>query len=139
MILDVLKLLASPVVDYFGRKQEIKAAKHSLELSRITRNEEASGNLDLESIRSRGWKDDYLLILTTLPLLVIFVEPLLMAFNNYNSGSMTVAVFESFKVLETAPDYYWYVIAGIYIDTFGFRRMLRVAVENWLRRSIKNN
>ncbi|BDU37153.1 hypothetical protein [Vibrio nigripulchritudo] len=35
------------------------------------------------------------------------------------------------KPLEIIRDY-WYVLAMIYIDTFGFRRMLRVGFEHWL-------
>ncbi len=133
MIFDILKLLASPVTEYFGRKQDIKAAQHQVAIARIKSNEKAAGSLDLESIKTRGWKDDYLLIITTLPVLIIFIEPLFVAFNSYINGSMTDAVLNSFKVLELAPEYYWYSLAIVYIDTFGFRRMFRTAIEGFLK------
>ena len=131
-MLKFLKLLVSPITNLVTRKMEIGHAKHNLEMKRLTDNENAEGNIDQENAANRGWKDDYLLIVTTLPLLVIFVEPLFIAWTDYTVGAMTTAVFESFKVLETTPDYYWIALAIIYIDTFGFRRMCRAAIENWL-------
>lgn len=125
--------------DSYQKKQELKDARHSRELKRLTNNEEAAGNADLESIKGRTWGDEYLLILTTLPVLLLFLEPVyLVMFGSaeYAPGSMREGVLSGFKALEEMPEYAWWGLAAIYIDVLGFRRMLRIAIENVIAKKV---
>ena len=121
-------------INFFKDKQAIKAKKQeradrleevkaTAQIKRIESGDNNASKLDELSIAGRGWKDEYLLLLTTAPIMLCFVPD----YSHY--------VKQGFDVLaESVPDYYWYALAMIYIDTFGFRRMLRVAVEHWLNK-----
>ncbi len=119
------------------RKQEIKIANHNAEVQRIVKGDNNAAAADQASIVSRGWKDDYLLILTTLPVLVVFVEPLVLCLSSsYVAGSASLAVGSGFNALASMPEYYWYALAVVYIDTFGFRRMFREVFAVWLKKRL---
>ncbi|MGF1762449.1 hypothetical protein [Aliivibrio kagoshimensis] len=105
------------------RSDRIEEVKTQAKIKRIEQGDNNAAKLDELSIADRGWKDEYLLILTTAPLFLAFIPD----FAQY--------VKMGFDALNTSvPEYYWYALAMIYIDTFGFRRMLRVAVEHWLNK-----
>lgn len=106
-------------------KLEIDSAEVVAKIERIKSGDEHAASLDRESIKQRGWKDDYLLLLTTLPLVLLFIGPLV-------GVDFQTPVKDGFTALKETPEYYWYALAIVYIDTFGFRRMLRVAFENWV-------
>lgn len=123
-------LIVNSIKDYLQRNQELKRAKHEAEVKRIQSADEHSGRLDEISLESRGWKDEYLLLITTTPLLIVFFVPLFAAESGQHLVNLT---FESFESLNRVPEWYRWLLLGIYIDTFGFRRMLRAAVEGWLK------
>lgn len=127
IIAGVVTTLLSGVKDYFTRKQEIKHAEHEAQLKRITENEQSASRLDELSIASRSWKDEYLLLLVTFPIIVIFSGVLT---GNEDWVRLIGEAFTQLK--ETTPEYYWWALGLVYIDTFGFRRMFRVAVEQYL-------
>ncbi|PKF50558.1 hypothetical protein AT251_10495 [Enterovibrio nigricans] len=108
------------------RQDKLEEAITVAQTQRIVQGDTNAAELDRLSITQRGWKDEYLLILTTLPIMLAFVP------------SLAPYVGEGFKALaDNVPEYYWYALAMIYIDTFGFRRMLRVAIEHWLASKTK--
>lgn len=120
-------------VGYFKRKQEAKykaqerddkleQAKIDARIKRLETGDETASKLDELSIKQRGWKDEYLLILTTIPLGMSFIP------------DYAPVVQMGFIALEKTPEYYWYALGMIYIDTFGFRRMVRAAFEHWLQK-----
>jgi len=125
-IIPIITALGSLISGPIQRWQETKAVRHKAEITRIESGDKSAAELDRLSIASRGWKDDYLLIITTLPVVCLFVDPF---FPSYN---LAAGITEGFKALNLTPEYYWYALGIIYIDTFGFRRMVRVAVEHWL-------
>ena len=100
----------------------LKAAISQAKAKRAESGDTNAGKLDEISVNGRGWKDEYLLLLTTAPLILCFIPD----YANY--------VSLGFDSLNKVPDYYWYGLAMVYIDTFGFRRMLRVAMEQWLNK-----
>ena len=136
MILSLVKLLGGPIMGYFGnkqeakaRKQEIVAAEHLVTMNNIQSGKVAAGNMDIQTVKDVGWKDDFLLIVFMLPMIVIFVEPLIIAFNNYENGAMTEAVLNSFVVLQKAPDLYWGAVGLIFVYVFGYKRMLGGVIQ----------
>ncbi|CCN85473.1 conserved hypothetical protein [Vibrio nigripulchritudo SFn27] len=107
------------------RKDRIEETKTLATIKRIEQGDNNATKLDEISLSNRGWKDEYLLIITTLPVMMAFVP------------EWVHYVDAGFKALENIPEYYWYALAMIYIDTFGFRHMLRRAFEIWLERQSK--
>lgn len=108
------------------RQDRIQEAATQAAEKRITEGNASAAELDALSIKSRGWKDEYLMILTTLPLFLAFVP------------EWALYVEAGFSALQNSvPEYYWYALAMIYIDTFGFRRMVRTAFEHWLQKQAR--
>lgn len=111
--------------DEIKQDGELKAAISSAKAKRAAEGDANAAKLDEISLSGRGWKDEYLLLITTSPLILCFIPD----YSHY--------VELGFNALDSVPEYYWYGLAMVYIDTFGFRRMLRVAVEHWI--STKGN
>lgn len=134
-LITLLGTLGTAIVDgvkgHFERKHELKQAEHEAHIKRIAEGDAHASRLDEISISQRGWKDEYLLLLTTLPLVLLFAAPLLQL---TSVAGIQAAVIAGFEALALTPEYYWYALAIIYIDTFGFRRMLRVAFEAFVRK-----
>ena len=137
-------LVADGLFGWLKSRQEIKKieregsvrvtqARVDAEVKRAQTGDEQAGRLDELSIQQRGWKDDYLLLLTTLPMAILFIEPLIGALIAYKAGALAAGVSAGFAALAATPQYYWVAVAIVYIDTFGFRRMFRIAVEKWLQ------
>ena len=125
--------LLTGVMGYFTDRQKMKAiekqgelditkATTSAKLKRITAGDMSATDLDSLSVKDRGYKDDYLLFVGTAPLILVFIP--------YFVPHIT----EGFKILETLPEWYRWVVLGVYIDTFGFRRILRVVLEKYLNK-----
>jgi hypothetical protein len=100
----------------------LKAAVSRAKAKRVAEGDTNAAKLDEISMNDRGWKDEYLLLLTTAPLILCFIPD----YANY--------VSLGFDSLDKVPEYYWYGLAMVYIDTFGFRRMLRTAMEQWVNK-----
>lgn len=131
----LIAALAAPLIEtisgYFTRKQEIKQAQHEATLKEIAVESTQAGRLDEQSILQRGWKDEYLLLITTLPVVLLFGAPL---FAVDSPSEITAAINAGFQALANTPDYYWYALALIYVDTFGFRQMVRGVFQVWVNR-----
>jgi hypothetical protein len=134
MMIQVLALgttLLKGAIGYFTEKQKMKAvetqgalaiakATNLAKIDRIQAGDLSATDLDSLSVKDRGYKDDYLLFVGTVPLILVFIP--------YFVPHIT----EGFKVLATLPEWYRWVVLGVYIDTFGFRRILRVVLEKYL-------
>ena len=128
--------LVGGVAGYFKDKQQIKAKRQErqdalekavtdAQTKRIEQGDASAADLDAISLKNRGWKDDYLIVLTTVPLILAFIP---------DFAPYVAAGFDALK--QNVPEYYWYALAMVYIDTFGFRRMLRVAFEHWMSKRL---
>ena len=100
----------------------LKAAISEAKVKRAAAGDTNAAKLDEISMNGRGWKDEYFLLITTAPLILCFLP-------DYSQF-----VDLGFESLETVPEYYWYGLGMVYIDTFGFRRMLRTAMEQWVNK-----
>jgi len=109
------------------RQSEIRIAEKKTEatIKRIENGDTHAATMDQLSVGERGWKDDYLLIIATIPLLMAF------------SPALLPLAIAGFAALDELPEWYMWVVLGLFIDTFGFRRMIRVALEGWLSRKFK--
>ncbi len=131
--LKALELVGGGVVKYFqagaDRKKikiesdaKIFEAKTTAKIKRIESGDNAAINMDAMSIDGRGWKDEYLLLIVTVPLILCFIP------------SMVAYVAAGFVALENVPEWYRWLLLGVFIDTFGFRRIMRNVLETYLQK-----
>ena len=114
--------IGNNVVDYFKKRAEIKAAAEirQLELEEATHKRQVELRLqgltadaawELESLRAHasGWKDEFVLVLLAIPLVLVFVP------------HTQLLVLEGFRVLETTPQWYRWLILLIFTAIYGIR------------------
>lgn len=116
----LLGKVAPKVADYYIEKQD---QKHQIEMEKLrgkqayeiakTKRAEASEGRDhdweLASLRNSGWKDELVLIVLTLPMVLVFVP--------FTQPYVEVG----FEHLSATPDWYRWLIMMIYAATFGIR------------------
>jgi len=116
----LLGKVAPKVADYYMQRQKLKQevelerlrGKTAYEKAKTQRASESEGRdheWEIESIRNSGWKDELVILVLTIPLVLVFIP--------YTSAF----VLEGFKVLATTPDWYRWLILMIYAATFGIR------------------
>lgn len=126
------------------RADELEKAIHDKKVEKV-KSDDASDNLMDQKSSDRkinSWADEYLLILTTAPAVILFFEPVLWVFITdvpYQKGMLQQGVIEGFEALKLAPEYWWIALAGIFIDVFGFRRMARLVLENTIAKKLGIN
>ncbi|MCJ8348060.1 hypothetical protein [Moritella sp.] len=120
--LGAFKAVRKNKADAIKQDGVLKAAISEAKAKRAEAGDTNAAKLDEISLNGRGWKDEYLLLLTTAPLILCFIPD----YANY--------VSLGFDSLDKVPEYYWYGLAMVYVDTFGFRRMLRTAMEQWVNK-----
>ena len=111
---------AEAAVKYFERRQELKQQLALAKLEGDIAVEKARAEYrvkdleydnawELEQIRNSGWKDEYVLVLLSIPLILVFV-PFAQPY-----------VLEGFNVLEQCPDWYRWLVVMIFAATYGIR------------------
>lgn len=86
--------------------------KHAYELAKTARAEASEGRdheWEMMSIRNSGWKDEYVLIIMSIPMILSFI-PFTQPF-----------VVSGFLALDGTPLWYRTIVASIYLATFGLR------------------
>lgn len=116
----LLGKVAPKVADYYIEKQKLKQevelevlrGKRAYEEAKSRRASESEGrdaDWELESIRNSGWKDEWVLIVLSIPMICVFVPGL----QGY--------IATGFDQLQTTPDWYRWLVGIIYAATFGIR------------------
>lgn len=111
---------AGSAVEYFKQRQQLK---HELALEKI-RGEveyekantaawlklaEHDANWELAQISNSGWKDEFVLLLLSIPLVLVFIPPL------------QPYVLNGFAVLAQCPDWYRWLVMVIFSAIYGVR------------------
>ncbi|MCG2836522.1 hypothetical protein L6J37_06545 [Photobacterium sp. WH77] len=99
------------------RKDELEQAKHTARLKRLEYGDEKAATLDELSIKGRGWKDEFILLVVFTPLMLCFWPD----YAGY--------VDAGFQALSSIPEPYWYVVGAIVVDVLGMRSMVRYLLE----------
>lgn len=116
----VITSLLKPIVDYFDRRRhrkheeyvmemELKKAKARAAAERVATGQMGDINWELESIRNSGWRDEYLTVLTSIALVLVFVP------------QTQPYVIAGFEALERTPLWFQMVVLMVYASAFGIR------------------
>jgi len=93
-------------------KMETLRGKIAYEEAKTRRASESEGRdhaWELESIRNSGWKDEMVIIVLSIPMVLVFIPGL----EQY--------ITAGFASLQTTPDWYRWLVVMIYAATFGIR------------------
>jgi hypothetical protein len=111
---------AEAVADYFKERQRLKAelklkklegkvqieqAKAQMEVRKL----EADNAWELAQIANSGWKDEWVLIMLSIPLVLVFIP------------SLAPYIQQGFDVLATTPEWYRWLIMAIFTAIYGIR------------------
>ncbi|MDC5855951.1 hypothetical protein [Vibrio europaeus] len=99
------------------RKDELDQEKHQARVRRLQKGEEQASSLDEVSIKERGFKDEFILLVVFIPLILSFIP------------DYAPYVEQGFEALQAIPEPYWYVVGAVVIDTLGMRAMVRYLLE----------
>ena len=76
---------------------------------RAAKSEGYDADWEIEQIRNSGWKDEFTLLVLSVPLVAVFIPPLQPYIEN------------GFDALAATPDWYRWLIVMIYAATWGIR------------------
>ena len=117
-LLPVLKPLVDVVREYFVRRGEVKAAEHLVTLKGLQ--SEKAWEVEQAKASANSWKDEYLVILLTLPVVCV-------AYSVVTGDTAVIDRMQGgFAALAALPD--WYQIAfGVAVGaSFGIRGLDKV-------------
>lgn len=117
------KLLGSVAPEVAGYYRDRQKLKHERELEKIrgkiayekakSERAERSEGRDHEweqmSIQNSGWKDEWVLVILSIPMVLVFVP--------YTQET----ILQGFAALETTPDWFRWLVLMIYAATYGIR------------------
>ena len=91
------------------RAIELEEVKHKTKLEMAMRGQEMDNSWELEQIRNSGWKDEFVLLLLSIPLILCFHPE-------------TVMYVElGFAALDKTPDWYQWLILAVFAAIYGIR------------------
>jgi len=97
LIMPILSLIAKPIVGWFTHKAEMQKAKQAAEIEWAKEMAKASG---------KSWKDEYLTILWTLPIVL-------------GMFGYTAPLEKLLLILKQIPEWYTYLLLVITLASFG--------------------
>ena len=114
-VVDLVKTVAGGFLDSAKAKRALKSARLETELAIEKARSTADIDWDKQAMINAGgsWKDEYLLILFSPPLIMAFIP------------GLAPYVAEGFEVLSMTPDWYKSAIALMVAASFGMRAYAR--------------
>lgn len=108
------------VAEYFARKQELKYELKLRKLEGAAKIAEAKANAQAKAmeqshewallhIRNSGWKDEFVLLILSIPLIMSFIP----------GGAVYVSA--GFQVLGVTPSWYQWMLISIYAAIYGIK------------------
>ena len=86
-----------------------KIAYEAAKTERAIRSEGLDHEWELESIRNSGWKDEWVLVLLSIPLVLVFIP--------WTQDT----VLTGFQTLEQTPEWYRWIVMVIFLAIYGVR------------------
>ena len=88
---------------------EIESARHTAKVERALKGQQLDNSWELEQIKNSGWKDEWVLVLLSIPLVLSFIPG-------------TVGYVEAgFAALSKTPDWYQWLILAVFAAIYGIR------------------
>ena len=120
----LLGKVAPKVADYYIQKEQLKynikletlRGKIEYEKAKTARASESEGRdheWEIESIRNSGYKDEWVLFLLSIPMVMSFIP------------STVQYVVAGFEALEGTPPWYRFMITAIFLAIYGIRTWRR--------------
>ena len=121
-IVPILSGLASFITEPLRRWQEKKRAKQDIELEiakatkdakikKIQTKEEGDIAWENTSIKNAGWKDEWCLVLLSIPAILCFIP------------GFDVYVTKGFEALDKCPDWYKWAFLVAVASSFGYKKL----------------
>jgi len=88
---------------------ELEKLRHSKQIELIQNGQELDNAWELEQIKNSGWKDEFVLLLLSIPLIMSFIP------------NMQPYVVEGFDALSGTPDWYQWLILSVFAAIYGIR------------------
>ncbi len=129
-MLELGGLVIGGIIDWFKNKQEIKklsleqqkeiiVAETNAKIEKIKKEVEQDFDLNKESIKAmeKTWKDEFVLVLISLPLVMLFVPSL--------QGFAIIG----FSNLNNTPIWYQILIVSVFFSIYGLRDILKIVLQ----------
>ena len=125
-ILGILNLVFGPVIGVIGgyiehkqkmaeveREAEVRVRQAEVEshVKRLESAQEHEQNWEIAQIQNSGWKDEYLTIVLSIPLIACFIP------------GLDVYVLRGFNVLLNTPEWYRWTVMIMIGAVFGYRKI----------------
>jgi len=128
--------LVSGVTNYFTNRQTIKAkkqerddivedAKVQAKIAMLSNEQTHDIDLDLISVKERGWKDDVITYVLLSPVIITMFNPICAIWFGYNPDVVNNAIKDGFTALEEMPQWMYVGLGVVFADVFGLRSMLK--------------
>lgn len=91
------------------KKIELDELKHKTKMEMVQRGQEIDNSWELEQIKNSGWKDEFVLLLLSIPLVMSFIP------------QMQPYVVDGFAALSTTPEWYQWLILSVFAAIYGIR------------------
>ena len=88
---------------------ELEKLRHSKQIELIQNGQELDNAWELQQIKNSGWKDEFVLLLLSIPLIMSFIP------------NMQPYVVEGFDALSGTPDWYQWLILSVFAAIYGIR------------------
>lgn len=88
---------------------ELEKLRHEKQIELIQNGQELDNAWELEQIRNSGWKDEFVLLLLSIPLIMSFLP------------NMQPYVVDGFEALSKTPDWYQWLILAVFTAVYGIR------------------
>ena len=88
---------------------ELEKIRHEKQIELIHSGQKLDNAWELEQIKNSGWKDEFVLLLLSIPLIMSFIP------------EMQPYVVDGFAALSTTPDWYQWLILSVFAAIYGIR------------------
>jgi hypothetical protein len=116
----IIKGVTGPVADYFKQRTKLKYDLKLKKIDSLIRIEDAKATRaikeldsdtawELKQLEQQGWKDDWVLILLSIPLVLVFIP------------QFAPFIHMGFQVLAGTPDWYRWLIMLVFTAIYGIR------------------
>ena len=130
--MEMLNLLVGPIADLAGtwlngkveeKKAQAKTRVAKAEAEAVVMQKKATGEIDwdlkMADASASSWKDEWLVILFSIPLILAFIP------------GMEDIVSRGFQQLEQMPEWYQYSLGVIVAASFGVRSATKLFNKKW--------